>query len=71
MSNTFPRGAIMADNLLRLPAVLQKVPWSRSTLYVAVRDGKFPRPVQLGPRSVAWSESAVDEWIEARKSAVA
>ena len=61
----------MADNLLRLPKVLSKVPWSRSTLYAAIADGRFPKPVQLGPRSVAWSENSVDEWIEARKSAVA
>jgi len=28
--------------------------------------GKFPKPIQLAPRSVGWLESEVDAWIAAR-----
>ena len=27
---------------------------------------RFPRPTKLGPRAVAWVESEVDAWIDAR-----
>lgn len=63
------RGENMADTLLRLPAVLSRVPWSRSTLYAKVKCGEFPKPVHLGPRSVAWLEKEVQDFIEARADA--
>ena len=30
------------------------------------RNGLFPKRVQLGPNAVAWLESEIDEWINAR-----
>ena len=55
-----------APRLLRLPAVLDRVGVSRASLYRMIAAGEFPAPVQLSPRSVAWPESDVSEWIEAR-----
>jgi prophage regulatory protein len=40
---------------------------SRSTFYLAVKDGTFPAPVALGKRSVAWNSDSVEEWICSRK----
>lgn len=40
--------------LLRLPQVLSLVPVSRSTWWAGVKTGRFPAPVKLGPRIVAW-----------------
>lgn len=56
----------MQQELLRLPSVLARVGWGRSTLYMKIRTGEFPSPVQLGPRAVAWVGSEVDEWIARR-----
>ena len=28
------------------------------------KDGKFPKPVRLSPRAVAWREREILEWIE-------
>lgn len=39
---------------------------SRSSLYDDMERGAFPRPVKLGPRSVAWLESEVRDWLDAR-----
>ena len=39
---------------------------SRSTLYKAMREGRFPNSVPLGPRAVGWLEQEVSGWIEAR-----
>jgi prophage regulatory protein len=42
------------DRLLRLREVLQLIPLSRSTWWSGVNCGRFPKPVRLGPRIVAW-----------------
>jgi len=39
---------------------------SRMTIWRLERSGGFPRRRQLGPRSVAWLESDVEEWIHSR-----
>ena len=52
--------------ILRLPEVLAVTGLGRSTLYVKVRDGAFPKPVQLGLRSVGWPAAEVEEWVQAR-----
>lgn len=51
---------------LRLPEVVARTGLSRSTIYVRLDQGRFPRPVSLGGRAVGWIESEVDEWIRAR-----
>lgn len=40
--------------LWRLPTVLQHVPISRSGWWAGVKTGKFPQPVRLSSRCVAW-----------------
>ena len=37
---------------------------SRSTLYVMIKSGEFPRPVKLGKRRAAWTKEIVLDWIE-------
>lgn len=54
------------QNLKRLPDVLNRVGYSRSTIYQLITQGKFPKPINLGARAVAWLESDIDEWIAAR-----
>jgi prophage regulatory protein len=51
------------SNVLRLPQVKIKVGLSRSSIYAAVAQGKFPNPIRLGARAVGWLESDVDEWV--------
>jgi prophage regulatory protein len=53
----------MATTILRLPAVKARTGLSRSTIYLHVSDGSFPRPVSLGARAVGWVESDIEEWI--------
>jgi prophage regulatory protein len=59
----------MSENhpkFLRLAEVRNRVPYSRSTIYQLITQGKFPKPINLGARAVAWLESDIDEWIAAR-----
>jgi prophage regulatory protein len=39
---------------------------ARSTIYLYIQQGAFPKPVSLGPRAVAWLESEVSAWITER-----
>lgn len=56
----------MVTSILRLPAVKARTGLSRSTIYLRVSDGKFPKPVSLGGRAVGWIESEVQQWLEQR-----
>lgn len=56
----------MPQAILRLPAVKARTGLSRSTIYLHVAKGIFPRPVSLGPRAVGWLESDVSKWLDAR-----
>lgn len=55
--------------LLRRPAVEAKTGLSTSSIYAKMARGEFPKPIRLGPKSVAWIEDEVDNWIAARVAA--
>ena len=61
-----PVVADVAVMFLRLQAVIRVTGLSRSTLYRLIADERFPRPVQLGTRAVAWRRADIDAWSEAR-----
>ncbi|MNF63729.1 Prophage CP4-57 regulatory protein (AlpA) [compost metagenome] len=52
--------------ILRLKDVIDITGLSRSTLYLYIAEGRFPKPVSLGDRCVGWVESEVHDWILAR-----
>jgi len=59
---------------IRLPEVLTRTGYGRTTIYRKMEDGSFPRSVKLGGpledpnafdcRAVAWIEDEVEQWIE-------
>ncbi|WP_236075138.1 helix-turn-helix transcriptional regulator [Marinobacter nauticus] len=52
-----------SDRLMRLPEVVYLCQRSRTSIYNDVKAGRFPEPVRIGPRAIAWRESDVQEWI--------
>jgi prophage regulatory protein len=54
----------MSHTILRLPAVIARTGLSRSTLYLRISLGLFPKPVNLGFRAVGWLEHEVNAWLE-------
>jgi prophage regulatory protein len=52
-----------ADRLLVLSEVLQRFPVSKSTWFNGVRNGRYPQPVRLGVRRVAWRQSSINNLI--------
>lgn len=49
--------------ILRLPAVRRRTGLSRSSIYLRISQGRFPKPISLGERSVGWVESEVNDWL--------
>jgi prophage regulatory protein len=47
--------------------VLEIVPIARSTLKEWVRTGKFPAPVPIGERRLAWYADEIAEWQRVRE----
>lgn len=56
----------MTHAILRLPAVKNRTGLSRSTIYLRVAEGTFPKAISLGGRAVGWLACEIDEWIERR-----
>jgi prophage regulatory protein len=41
------------------------IPYSRQWLDQLIKAGKFPRPVKLGTRRIAWVEAEIDQHLKA------
>ena len=62
--------------LIRLPEVMNRTGYGRTSIYRKMEDGSFPRSVKLGgpledpnafdSRAIAWIEYEVEQWIESR-----
>ena len=62
--------------LIRLPEVLSRTGYGRTTIYRKMEEGTFPRSVKLGgppidprvfdSRAIAWIEYEVEQWMESR-----
>ena len=55
------------EQLLRVAAVLGIVGVSRSALYEWMNEGRFPRPIKVGPRTVRWRTEDIEEWLAERR----
>ena len=67
---------VRQKRLIRLPEVLSRTGYGRTTIYRKMEDRSFPRSVKLGgpledpnafdSRAIAWIEDEVEQWIESR-----
>ena len=61
---------------IRLPEVISRTGYGRTSIYRKMEDGSFPKCIKLGgppkdpiafdSRAIAWIEDEVDQWIESR-----
>lgn len=56
----------MATRILDISNCIERTGLARRTIYEAMSDGRFPRPVQLTSRRVGWVEAEVEAWLAAR-----
>lgn len=50
----------MLHTILRHPALRAESGYSRSTIYLRIKEGLWVRPIRLGPRAVGFPASEVD-----------
>lgn len=56
----------MARRFLRLKMIIGtpdcpgRIPISKTSWWNGVKDGRFPKPVKLGPRTTVWYEDEID-----------
>ena len=60
------RPAVPRDRLLRLGDVELVTGCKKSTIYKLMKEGKFPSCINITSRMVAWPETAVLSWVQAR-----
>lgn len=56
----------MKDRILREEETKMRTGRSRVQRWRDVKAGKFPAPIQLGPRAIGWRESDIDAWLNSR-----
>lgn len=54
----------MKHQILRLPEVIARTGLSRSTIYLHISQGNFPKSVSLGKRAVGWIEEEIQNWLQ-------
>ena len=59
-------GNTAQPRFLRLADVLEMTGMGKTFIYVRMREGTFPKQIQLGSRSVVWNEQEVIKWMEDR-----
>ena len=60
-----------STGFVRLPSILAPngpIPVSKSTWWAGVKDGRFPKPVKLGPRITAWRVDDIRALIDTAKA---
>ena len=59
-------GQTAAPSLLRLSEVLEMTGMGKTFIYARMKDGTFPKQIQLGSRRVVWDKQEVIKWMEDR-----
>lgn len=61
-----PRTPRRPHRLIRAQVVRDRTGFGKSWIYSLIAAGKFPKPISLGDRAVAWLESDIDAWIQTK-----
>lgn len=56
----------MKNSLIRLPEVQRRTGYGKAWLYKLIAQKRFPKPVKIGSRAIAFVESEIDDWINQR-----
>lgn len=50
--------------LIRLSEVMNKTGFGKAWIHRLISQNRFPQPVKIGIRAIAFIESEIDEWIQ-------
>jgi len=52
------------SNFLRITEVMKMTGIAKSTIWLWVREEKFPQPIKLSPRITVWEEEKIFSWMK-------
>lgn len=55
-----------SQRLIRMHQVLERIGLGKAWVYKLIAQRKFPQPIKIGSRSIAFLESEIDDWIDQR-----
>lgn len=61
--------ATQPSRFLRLRSIIAPegpIPVSKSTWWAGVKDGRFPKPIKLGPRITVWKAEDIEQLLSRR-----
>ena len=47
---------------IAMPALSERIDRSKSSIYRWVLEGRFPKPIRIGPRASAWRITDIEAW---------
>ncbi len=51
------------SNFLRITNVVKKTGLGKSTIWLWVKENRFPKPIKLSPRVTVWEEDKIEKWM--------
>ncbi len=66
-ATTYVAQPIPEAGFVRLPSILAVYPVSRTSWLNGVKEGKYPAPVRLGERTVAWRAEEIRALLDGAK----
>lgn len=54
--------------MLSKQEVTKRTTLSPATIWRRTQAGDFPKPVQLTPNRIAWTEESIEEWEQSRRT---
>lgn len=68
LTNLFHKDKLLNMDYLDLEQVKELTHLSRSTIYLQMSNGEFPKPLKFGERKIRWKAEAIHKWLHKRKS---
>lgn len=56
----------MPKTLIRLPEASRRTGYGKAWIYKLIAQNRFPQPIKIGSRAIAFVESEIDEWVNKR-----
>jgi prophage regulatory protein len=60
--------ATSTRTLLNQNEVIEALGVSRNWIHRHVKNGTFPKPIKISPRTLRWKREELERWLEERKS---
>lgn len=59
------------ENFIRLKDVMRITGIARSTIWLWIKNGQFPKSIKISPRVTVWKVSDIQQWIEEKAQGMA